>query len=941
MFKIRDKILVTFLSVVIIPLIITITFFGIYTTKSLKRDKTETFRQATNSKAERADYFIQNIIGDIKSLSNNQLLLNLIDAMVREDKEQIDRWKFDVGMLFKTYSENRGIYYQIRYIDDSGHERVRVDMGKEYAFILSSEKLQNEGHKDYYKETIKLKDGSIYVSQPNSNKEQGEIKGHNKPMLTYALPVFDDERQKKGILLLNVSVENLFQKILMHDYLKTVDSYLVNKDGLYILQPDQTKQSNPSKNVSMPENLNNVFPEKTATLFLSGQSGIRSVDKYFYNFVPIYFDPSNNERYWVLLERLPASKVYSSIYTFYIIFGVLTLILIAAVVTTAFIFSKKLTRPLNELVKGVTIVAKAEWDLNYHIPVTSNDETAFLTFSFNKMIYRLGKAKRQLQTYADNLERKIEDKTKEVVGKARQQEVVAEIGNILWTDLDIQDAMDKVVDSAHKTLEVEFCGIFMLDKSQRFLRLASGIGWKEGLIGHATVEVGPDSQIGLTYSELRPVMIKDIGTEARLSLPPLLEDHGIVSGLSVPMVVGNNAVGVMGIHTTKTGVFSKDDENFLQSVGHIIAAAIERRRSEEEIIRRKEYTENLIETAQDAIVSIDENGIVNVWNQSAKKIFGYSKNEIIEKPLTTIFPLNVLQELLRVSKANTIGKTIEVSGRTKEGNEIPIEISLSSQDIGNNKFTFTMIIRDITFQKEAKKQLIERSEQLQTLNRELEDFVYIVSHDLKEPLFAIEGISSRLSMIYKDVFDAKGNQYISRIKVNIELMSQKINEIMDVLKIGRVKYVFKDIDSKVIVEDVVKNCESKISDNKIDVSIQDDLPVVPCDEKRLKDVFANLISNAIKFIGNDSLKKIRIGCLKNDEYYKFFVEDTGIGIRPEYHETVFKIFRRLNDIEVEGTGVGLAIVKKIVELHNGKVWVESPIVNGRGAKILFTLPASR
>jgi len=99
--RIRDKILVTFLSVIIIPLIITITFFGIYTTKSLKWDKTEIFRQATNSKAERADYFIRNIIGDIKSLSNNQLLLNLIDAMVREDKEQIDRWKFDVGMLFK------------------------------------------------------------------------------------------------------------------------------------------------------------------------------------------------------------------------------------------------------------------------------------------------------------------------------------------------------------------------------------------------------------------------------------------------------------------------------------------------------------------------------------------------------------------------------------------------------------------------------------------------------------------------------------------------------------------------------------------------------------------------------------------------------------------------------------------------------------------------
>ncbi|MHC4454664.1 MAG: sensor histidine kinase, partial [Planctomycetota bacterium] len=258
-------------------------------------------------------------------------------------------------------------------------------------------------------------------------------------------------------------------------------------------------------------------------------------------------------------------------------------------------------------------------------------------------------------------------------------------------------------------------------------------------------------------------------------------------------------------------------------------------------------------------------------------------------------------------------------------------------DESGEVFGIVHLAKDITSQKKVERQLIEKADELEAANRELEGFVYIVSHDLKEPLFAIEGYASRLSMDYKDVIDKKGKHRIERIRANTKNMSQKINEIMEVLKVGRVSYNFKNNNVGDIINNVVDLLGSRIKTCKISVSIQDGLPTVFCDRERLTDVFTNLITNAIKFMDVE-LKEIVVGCDSEGDYYKFFVEDTGIGIREKYNEQIFKIFRRLDDIDVEGTGVGLAIVKKIVEMHNGKVWVESPINKGKGSRFCFTLP---
>ena len=398
-----------------------------------------------------------------------------------------------------------------------------------------------------------------------------------------------------------------------------------------------------------------------------------------------------------------------------------------------------------------------------------------------------------------------------------------------------------------------------------------------------------------------------------------------------------------------------------------IEISLFKHKMEKRLRESEEKYRGLIETAQDSIICIDEKGIISVWNQLAEKVFGYSKSEMIGQQVTNIIPERYkrkhqegIRRFLQTGKTRIIGKTVEVSGMTKEGIEVPIEISLSFHKLGEAPYTFTGIIRDITSRKKTEGQLVEKTKEVERINKELGDFVYIISHDLKEPLFSIEGFTKRLFKVYGNTFDEKGKSYIDRIKANIKMLSDRIYEIMEVVKIGTVEYDFTDNDSGAIVKDVIKTLESKIESNKVNVIIQDNLPTVCCDAKRLRDVFFNLTTNAIKFMGDDNLpnspvaesphnppfikggkrglREIRIGCDKDEDKYKFFVEDTGIGIQPEHHEHIFKMFKRLKVVEAEGSGVGLAIVKKIVELHKGKIWVESPVEDGRGARFCFTMP---
>jgi len=896
MFGIRNKIYIIPLSIVVICLIIISAFFGIYMMAYIKNEKLRDFQCTTQSKVEEADAFLHSIERDVTSISHNTFLTNLIDAVKREDTEEINHCKFEVEMLFKTFSESRRIYDQIRYIDFTGHEVVRVDINGKGVYVVPQEELRDKSNRYYFQETVKLNEGNVYISELDLNREGGSVEIPHKPMLRYAVPVSGSDKQVQGIVVLNVQADHLLKKILTREILNGAGTYLLDQDGYYLLHPEATKQWGGLNDLNTGENVKRDLPQETAALILSGKPESRLVDKQFFNLIPIYFDSSNHERYWIMAESLDKSIVYSPIYAFVILLCIVIALLIAGAVVFSLIFLKRITNPLRLLVKGTKQIA--DGDLEHTITIEKkHNEITELTETFNLMVKRL---------------RASSEENRQLFLQLKQ-------GQGQW-----QETFDTITDLI--TIHDKDLRIIMANRafSEKFNISTEELHNKKyHEIFHGTDEPSPTCPLVRIVESLHPefeeVEGSDIGGAFLVSVYPILDEEGKLNG-----------------------------------VVRLAKEITERKKVLKEIEMGIEYTENLLETAHDAIVCVDEEGIINIWNQSAEKVFGYKKSEIIGLSVKEIISAGVLDGFLQMSKLIKISEILEISGKTKAGKIIQLEMSLSSQKIEKGRHAFTMIIRDITFQKGAEKQLADKANMLETINRELEEFVYIISHDLKEPLFAIDGYTSRLYRTYKDVYDDKGKLFTDRIKINVQTMSNKIKEIMEVLKIGRIVYKFGDNDSGAIVKDVVNSLETRIKTNRIKVTIDHNLPTVYCDERRLKDLFSNLVTNAIKFMGtseqaetshdrsakerDDELRSVKIGCQADTDAYKFFVEDTGIGIRKEYQEQIFKIFRRLRDIETEGTGVGLAIVKKIVELHSGKLWIESPVEDGRGSRFCFTIP---
>lgn len=412
----------------------------------------------------------------------------------------------------------------------------------------------------------------------------------------------------------------------------------------------------------------------------------------------------------------------------------------------------------------------------------------------------------------------------------------------------------------------------------------------------------------------------------------------------------------------------------------------ERKNAEEVVRKAKEFSENLIETAHDAIVCVDEDGRVKVWNHSAEKIFGYSMGEIMGQPITTIIPekygkkrLEGLKRLLQADQTKIIGKKIEASGKTKEGKEIPIELSLSFQMTGKERYSITGIVRDITFEKEARRQLIEKSNELENYSRTLEqkvegrtrelkkaniklkeqdnmktEFLSVVSHELRTPLALVLGFAGIIDKRFKDVIfphvksdDFKVQKSFSGVQQDLgtiisegKRLTRLIDNLLDITKIesGKIEWEMENISMDEIVKQSIAVNRSYFKQNKLEIieDIEGALPLVAGDKDRLKQVVINLISNAIKFTDKGSVT-CSVRKLKNE--IMISVIDTGIGIAEIDHDKVFKRFKQVGANHTgkpNGTGLGLSICKQIVEHHSGKIWVESG--PGKGSNFSFTLP---
>lgn len=224
---------------------------------------------------------------------------------------------------------------------------------------------------------------------------------------------------------------------------------------------------------------------------------------------------------------------------------------------------------------------------------------------------------------------------------------------------------------------------------------------------------------------------------------------------------------------------------------------------------------------------------------------------------------------------------------------------------------------------------------LERSNQELEQFAYVASHDLQEPLRMVASYTQLLAQRYEGQLDEKANKYIGYIVEGATRMQQLVNDLLQLSRVGTRGAPFEPTDCNEVVQQVLKSLKRTIAETKAGIVV-DDLPVVQADAIQLGQVFQNLIANALKFRGDDP-PAVRISAKKNETAWTFQVQDNGIGIDPSFHDRIFIIFQRLHERgKYEGTGIGLAIVKKIVERHGGRIWIESQ--EGKGASFFFSIP---
>jgi PAS domain S-box-containing protein len=360
----------------------------------------------------------------------------------------------------------------------------------------------------------------------------------------------------------------------------------------------------------------------------------------------------------------------------------------------------------------------------------------------------------------------------------------------------------------------------------------------------------------------------------------------------------------------------------------------------------------LLETAPDAMVIVNSFGQIILINAQTEKLFGYEKNELLGQNVEILIPDRFVSKhtghrkhFFSNAKTRTMGEGQELFGKHKNGIEFPVEISLSPLETEDGLLV-SAAIRDISEKKKLETQIREininlekkvqqRTAELETKNKELEQFAYVASHDLQEPLRTTSSFVGFLQEEYHGKLDNNADNYLTYISQASERMQTLIKDLLDYSRIGR-KMILQDVDCNEILADVLADLSSAIEETNANISVPEALPVVRGYATELKQLFQNLISNSIKFHQEKVAPVITISSQNIPGAWEFSFRDNGIGIEMQHHERIFIIFQRLhNRMEYEGSGIGLSHCKKIVELHGGKIWVDSQL--GKGSNFQFTL----
>ncbi|TMH99346.1 MAG: PAS domain S-box protein [Betaproteobacteria bacterium] len=404
------------------------------------------------------------------------------------------------------------------------------------------------------------------------------------------------------------------------------------------------------------------------------------------------------------------------------------------------------------------------------------------------------------------------------------------------------------------------------------------------------------------------------------------------------------ADGSMNWVSVNTGFLRRPGDTDWYGVVSTIGDITKQRHAELALSASEALYRQTFELATAGIAHVDLSGRFMKVNRRLCEILGYGEQELIGRPVKEIShpeDRNLTDsQRMRVRSGEKPSVRFEKRYLRKSGAIVWVDLSvaLACDASGVPQYEIALF-DDITERKKAEAALREAHEELKRSNAELEQFAYVASHDLQEPLRMVSSYTQLLMRRYGDKLDGDAREFTAFIVDGATRMKQLIEDLLAYSRVGTRDKNFKPVDAGSSLGRALTNLRAAIQDSGATVT-HDPLPTIPCDEVQVAQLFQNLIGNALKFRKPDAAPAVHVGAADQGAEWEFMVRDNGIGIEPQYFERIFMVFQRLHDKgEYPGTGIGLAIVKKVVERHGGRIWVQSQ--PGAGTTFHFTMPKER
>ena len=584
-----------------------------------------------------------------------------------------------------------------------------------------------------------------------------------------------------------------------------------------------------------------------------------------------------------------------------------------------------LTRPIAQLIDVSRRVAQTR-DYSVRATPEGRDELGVLVEGFNDMLGQIEQRRREVEQAQDELRRRVKELDAEVAERKRTEAELRKSRE----ELRASEARERARAGELSTIvEAVPATVFIAHDSE-------GRHITTNRVGRELLRLTPDGNASKTApGDAAPTHFKVFQNGRELSGDELPVQRAAREGVAVE-------------NFEEELVFEDGSRRYL--LGNAVPLLAEDGKPRGavavfvDITARKRAEEQFrlaVESAPNGMLMVDERGTIVLSNRQLESMFGYRREELVGQSIEMLVaePVRPGHPRLRATffrdpQARPMGGGRELYGRHKDGRPVPIEIGLNPFVTQDGTFCLAAII-DITARKRAEQDLKRYNEELQRSNRELGQFAYVASHDLQEPLRAVSGCVQLLRQRYQGKLDARADELIGHAVGGASRMQTLINDLLVYSRVGTRGRPFEQCDCLVPLREALANLEVTVRETEALIT-HDPLPTVFGDSTQLTQLFQNLIGNALKFRGT-ARPEVHIGIERKSTGFLFSVRDNGIGIEPQYFERVFGVFQRLHSRrEYPGNGIGLAICRKIVERHNGRMWVDS--APGRGATFYFTIP---